>query len=138
MEKELLRQSFNKFLRLYFDSCKEVYEEIGLNEITNRQFYYLNQIHKNTDVTSSKLAEICKLSKPTITEIIGKFIELKLAFKEQSVNDKRVSYIKLTERGKILATSNEIESTRVTEKIMNKLDEEELGSLKDLFDKIVK
>jgi predicted RNase H-like nuclease len=36
----------NIFLKLYFDSCKEVYNEINFERITGKQFKYLKAINE--------------------------------------------------------------------------------------------
>ena len=135
MNNEELRLSLNKFLRMYFDSCKEVYDEINAGRITGRQFRYLREIHKRKEVTSTELADHFKISKPSINEIINKFEDAKIISKRKSETDKRVTYISLTEIGVKLASSNELESKRAVEKILNTLNEKEILALKNSFDK---
>ena len=135
MEKEELRISFNKFLKMYFDSCKEVYEEINASRITGRQFRYLREIHKRKEATLTELAECFKISKPSMNEVIKKFEDTNIIKKRKSETDKRFSYISLTEIGVTLASSNELESKRAVEKMFNKLDEKEILNMKNSFDK---
>ncbi len=135
MNNEELRLSLNKFLKMYFDSCKEVYDEINASRITGRQFRYLREIHKRKEVTSTELANHFKISKPSINEIINKFEDAKIINKRKSETDKRVTYISLTDIGVKLATSNELESKRAVENIIEKLDEKEILELKNSFDK---
>ena len=135
MNNEELRLSLNKFLKMYFDSCKEVYDEINASRITGRQFRYLREIHKRKEVTSTELANHFKISKPSINEIINKFEDAKIISKRKSETDKRVTYISLTDIGVKLATSNELESKRAVENIIEKLDEKEILELKNSFDK---
>jgi len=136
MDKEVLRLAINSFLRLYFNSCKELYKEIGFEKLTSKQFYYLKKIHKSDMVTASKFAELTKLSKPTVTEIINKFSKMGLLTKRVDETDRRVAYIELTEMGTILASTNELESNRITEKVMSKLDNEKLSQLVKLFEEM--
>lgn len=135
MENEEFRVSLNKFLKMYFDSCKEVYDEINASRITGRQFRYLREIHKRKKVTSTELADHFQISKPSINEVINKFEDTKIISKRRSNIDKRVTYISLTDIGVKLATSNELESKRAVEKIFHKLNEKELVNLKHYFDK---
>ena len=135
MNNEELRLSLNKFLKMYFDSCKEVYDEINASRITGRQFRYLREIHKRKEATSTELANHFKISKPSINEIINKFEDAKIINKRKSETDKRVTYISLTDIGVKLATSNELESKRAVENIIEKLDEKEILELKNSFDK---
>ena len=135
MNNEELRISLNKFLKMYFDSCKEVYEEINASRITGRQFRYLIEIHKRNQVTLTELAEHFQISKPSMNEVINKFESTQIIKKKRSETDKRVSYISLTSIGVTLATSNELESKRAVEKIISKLSEKEILEVKNSFDK---
>ena len=135
MNEEDLRISLNKFLKMYFDSCKEVYDEINASRITGRQFRYLREIYKRKEVTLTELAEHFQISKPSMNEVINKFENTKIINKKRSETDKRVSYISLTSIGVTLATSNELESKRAVEKILEKLNEKEILEIKNSFDK---
>ncbi len=136
MDKETMRTSFNAFLKMYFNSCREVYLELDLKELTDRQFKYLRAIEKNTTMTMSELADTFDLSKPTITEVVRRFEESGLIMKKRCSSDGRVTNITLTKRGKLLAKTNVLESDKALEKIYNRLDDAELNLLKKLFDKI--
>lgn len=137
MNQEQVRKSFNKLLKLYFDSCKEVYEELGLEKkLSSRQFYYLQLIHDNTDLTVSKFAELSELKKPTVTEIVNRFEQAGMISKRSCYKDKRRYFIELTKHGEMLAKSNELESRRVTEKIIEKLSTEEVQQWTQLLEQI--
>ncbi len=135
MEKEKIRLSFNKFLRMYFQSCHEVYEEIGFGKITSTQFKYLKEIHKRKEITLTQLANEYNVSKPTMNEFIHKFLDGKIVKKRKCSSDKRVSYISLTKFGETLATTNILESERAVEKIVDQLNNQEVETLVNLFDK---
>ncbi|KFZ27334.1 MAG: MarR family protein [Candidatus Izimaplasma bacterium HR2] len=135
MDKEELRISFNKFLKMYFDSCKEVYDEINASRITGRQFRYLREIHKREEATLTELAEHFQISKPSMNEVLNKFENTKIIKKRRSETDKRYSYISLTDIGVILATSNELESKRAVTKMFETLNEKEILNIKNSFDK---
>mgnify|MGYP003868629251 CR=1 FL=1 len=121
---------------MYFKSCKEVYEELDIKGMTDRQFAYLRAIDKEEAMTVSKLARHFDLSKPTMTEIMHKFEKAGFIEKKRCDEDARVYHITLTKRGKLIAKTNVLESDRATGKIFNALSEEEIHTLKRLFDKI--
>jgi DNA-binding MarR family transcriptional regulator len=135
VEKEEIRRNLNKFLKTYFDSCKEVYKEINFEKITSTQFKYLKEIHRRGQVTTTELADVLHLSKPTITEFIQKFNESNIVEKKQSSEDKRVYYITLTEIGKTLATTNTLESNRMVDNMEKILTKEELETISQIFRK---
>lgn len=136
METEKVRLSINKFLKLYYDNCNLLYDEIGFDRISKKQFRYLKEIMKIEDCTASKLAAKTSLSKPTVTEIIKNFISLNLIQKRVDENDRRVAYIELTELGRMLASTNELESKRIAEVVMSKLDQDTLTTLVRILDEL--
>jgi len=136
MEREDVRLSLNKFLKMYFDACKEVYEEINFNQIKGIRFKYLKEIYRRKEITLTELAEHFHISKPTVNEVINKFMENGIVMKRKCENDKRISYIYLTEVGKTLATTNMLESQRAVDKIYETFSVNEIEQLVELFDKI--
>ena len=135
MEKQQVRLSLNKFLKMYFDACREVYSEINFDRITKIQFKYLKAIRTIEEPTLTKLSEYFNISKPSMNEVITKFEKSGMIIKEKSEIDKRISYIKLTGIGETLATTNVLESRRATEKIFQKLSEKEILLLVDIFNR---
>ena len=135
MNKEELRLSLNKFLKMYFDACKEVYSEINFDRITKIQFKYLKAIKTIEEPTLTKMSEYFHISKPSMNEVLSKFEKSGLIVKERSTTDKRISYLRLTDVGETLATTNILESKRAVEKIIDVLKVDEVEYLKDIFDK---
>ncbi len=135
MDKEEVRLSFNKFLKMYYDACNEVYQEIHFDQIRGSRFKYLKEIHRRKQTTLTELAEHFDLSKPTVMEVINVFEENGFIEKTKSEEDKRVSYISLTEMGRTLATTNILESKKAVEKMFEKLSNKELKLLTKIFDK---
>lgn len=136
MDREVVRKSFNRLLKMYFNSSKEVYEEINFKEITGTQFKYLKLIREKQKATFTELAELFNISKPTLTETINKFLKAKLVKKTRCSNDQRVYYISLTKKGEKLAMTNELESMKAVSKIFERLSEEEIEMAVKIFDKI--
>lgn len=136
MEKEEVRLSLNKFLKMYFDACNEVYEEINFNQIKGIRFKYLKEIHKRKQVTLTELADHFSISKPTVNEVINHFMDNGIVEKTKCENDKRINYISLTEIGEVLATTNTLESRRAVDKMFQKLSQKEIKTLTKIFDKI--
>lgn len=136
MDQETVRTAFNRFLKMYFNSSREVYEEINFKEITGKQFKYLKLIREYNQSTYSELAKLFHISKPTLTETINKFLDAGLVKKTRCDKDQRVYYISLTEKGEILAMTNELESKKAVTKIFERLNEEEIKIVVELFNKM--
>jgi len=135
MNKEEIRISLNKFLKMYFDACKEVYSEINFDRITKIQFKYLKAIKKYEPTTLTELSDLYNISKPSMNEVLNKFEKSGLIKKTKNENDKRITYISVTEIGNTLATTNILESQKAVEKMVDKLSSEEIEVLTTLFDK---
>jgi DNA-binding MarR family transcriptional regulator len=71
-----------------------------------------------------------------MTEIMHKFEQAGFIEKKRCDEDGRVFHITLTKRGKLIAKTNVLESDRAIGKIFERLSEDEIHTLKRLFDKI--
>lgn len=135
MNKEEIRLSLNRFLKMYFNACREVYAEINFDRITKIQFKYLKAIKRLEKTTITELSDEFKTSKPTMTEVINKFEKSGLVQKERNEQDKRITYITLTEIGETLATTNVLESRRAVEKMLERLGEDEIITITEIFNR---
>jgi DNA-binding MarR family transcriptional regulator len=116
-------------------SCS-IFSECGLSDMTVKQIAYLKVIDKQGDVTFSRLAEITKNSKPTITEMVNKFVRMECVYREPCRDDGRILYIRLTDKGKMIAQAEQAALRRVIERMINTLDEEELDLLIGVLQKV--
>ena len=116
-------------------SC-EILSKCGLSDITVKQIGYLRAIDGHEQVTFSKLAKITKNSKPTITEMINKFVKFECIYREKCPDDGRVIYIRLTEKGQMIARSEENSLMKVIEKMVDLLNEKEIGTLIEILEKL--
>jgi len=116
-------------------SCS-IFSECGLSDMTVKQIAYLKVIDEQGDVTFSRLAEITKNSKPTITEMVNKFVRMECVYREPCRNDGRILYIRLTDKGKMIAQAEQAALRRVIERMINSLDEDELDLLIGVLQKV--
>lgn len=135
MDQEQLRLSLNKFLKMYFNACREVYKEINFDRITKIQFKYLKAIKNFEKTTLTELADKFNVSKPSMNEVIVKFEKSGLIHREKSNQDKRITVITLTDIGNTLATTNLLESQRAVQKMTETLTKEETIVLQKIFDR---
>jgi DNA-binding MarR family transcriptional regulator len=116
-------------------SCKLI-DELNMSELTLRQIEYIKKIGKYDSITISGLAEILNLSKPSITEMVKKFIKLDCVYKKQCAEDGRVQYIYLTERGECIARFEDLEVKRLVAKMLESLDDGEINVLISILLKV--
>ena len=133
---EHLLEVLEHLLMLKNECSCSVFSECGLSDMTVRQVSYLKVIDEQGDVTFSRLAEITNNSKPTVTEMVNRFVSRDCVYREPSRNDGRILYIRLTDKGKKIAQAEQAALRRVAERMADSLDEEELALLIRLLAKV--
>jgi len=133
---EHLYEVFENLIRIKDECSCTVFSEYGLSDMTVTQIAYLKAIDEQGEVTFSRLAEITRNSKPTITEMINKFVRMECVYRERCPDDGRILYIHLTEKGKRLAQAEQYALRRVIERMVHSLDEHELDLLTGILRKV--
>lgn len=133
---EHLFRVLDHLLRIRNECSCSVFSECGLSDMTVKQIAYLRLIDAEGDVTFSRLAEVTKNSKPTITEMVNKCVRMDCAYRERSPDDGRIQYIRLTGKGRAIAQAEQISLQRVIERMMAALDEHEQELLVELLEKV--
>lgn len=127
---------FENLIKIKSECSCQIFSECGLSDITIKQIGYLKAIDECGEVTFSRLAKITSNSKPTVTEMINKFVKMECVCREKSQDDGRIFYIRLTEKGQMIARSEKNALFQVIERIANSLDEKELDMLIEILGKI--
>ncbi|MGB4052375.1 MAG: MarR family winged helix-turn-helix transcriptional regulator, partial [Methanoculleus sp.] len=121
-----LFEVFDRLFAIKEECSSEIFCECGLDDITSRQIDYLKVIDEHRDVTFSRLAEITKNSKPTITEMVDRFVQIECAYRQRSPDDGRVVHIRLTEKGQMIATVEKNALYRRIDRMVQMLDADEV------------
>lgn len=135
-KKEHLFIVFENLVKIKSECSCQIFSECGLSDITLKQIGYLKAIDECGEATFSKLAKVTRNSKPTITEMVNKFVKMECVYREKSQDDGRIFYIRLTEKGQMIAHAEENALLQVIEKITNSLDENEMDMLIKILGKI--
>lgn len=135
-KKEHLFIVFENLIKIKSECSCEIFSECGVSDITVKQIRYLKTIDEHGEVTFSRLAKITSNSKPTITEMINKFVKMECVCREKSSDDGRIFYIRLTEKGQRIARAEESALLRVIEKMADSLDEKEIETLIRILEKV--
>jgi DNA-binding MarR family transcriptional regulator len=135
-KEEHLFEVFENILRIQNECSCTIFSECGLSDMTVRQIAYLKAIDEQGEVTFSRLAEITRNSKPTITEMINKFVRMECVFRKPCTDDKRILYIRLTDKGQKIANAEHNALRRVIERMMDSLDEDEMDLLIRILQKV--
>jgi DNA-binding MarR family transcriptional regulator len=133
---EHLFEVIENILRLKNECSCTIFSECGLSDLTVRQITYLKAIAEQDEVTFSRLAEITHNSKPTITEMINKFVRMECVYREPCPDDGRILFIRLTDKGQKIAKADHHALRRVIERMMDALDEDETDLLIGILQKV--
>jgi DNA-binding MarR family transcriptional regulator len=133
---EELCEVLENLIRIRNECSCTIFSECGLSEMTVKQISYLKLIDEQGEVSFSRLAEITRNSKPTITEMVNKFVRMECVYREPSPDDGRILYIRLTEKGQKIAQAEQAAMRRVIERMVHSLDEHELEILKGILQKV--
>ncbi|BBL64720.1 MarR family transcriptional regulator [Methanosarcina mazei] len=127
---------FENLIKIKSECSCEIFSECGISDITVKQIGYLKAIDEHGEVTFSRLAKITKNSKPTITEMVNKFVRMECVYREKCPEDGRIFYIRLTEKGQRIARAEESSLLRVIEKMAESLNEKEIETLIRILGKV--
>ncbi len=136
-EHQTLFSVFNSFMLIKTECRYNVIRKHNISGLTLKQIEYLKLFDRRENVTISQLAMELGLSKPTVTEMVKKFIRLDCVQKEQCRHDARVYYLFLTEKGKMIARLEQIANDNFIKKVESCLSKEEINLLIEILLKIV-
>jgi len=134
--REHLFEVFDRLIAIQRECSDEIFSECGLSRLTARQIAYLKIIGKHHDMTFSALAGITKNSKPTVTEMIDRFVHMECAYRQKCPDDGRVVYIRLTEKGRMIANAEQNALNRMIERMVQVLDENDVDLLLEILKKV--
>lgn len=115
--KPMLEDIIRRYERAQFTVNRQLnvmMRDIVPEEITVDQYATLRYIHQQEPCTSSELAEVFCVAKSSISAIITRLFDKQLIVREPDEKDRRVTYLALTGKGKML--SGELEK-RIQEKL---------------------
>ncbi len=112
-------------------SCKAS----GLTECQKR---YLKTIDENEPLTSSEFAQLTCISKPTVSQLVTRFVGWNYIYKEHCPTDKRRCYIKLTDKGRRAVRLEQAAGDNLVRLIMTRLEDHEINELISLMNKLFK
>jgi DNA-binding MarR family transcriptional regulator len=133
---EFLLEVFESLIRKKNDCSCTIFSECGLSDMTVRQIAYLKTIDEQGEITFSRLAEITRNSKPTITVMVNKFVRMECVYRERCPDDGRILFIRLTDKGKKIAQAEHFALRRMIEQMVNSLDDNDVDLLIGILNKV--
>jgi DNA-binding MarR family transcriptional regulator len=136
VKRERIYEAVRKFNSLGQECNLEISDKLGMSELQINQLHYLKVIDTTINMSFGKFAELLEVTKPSVTEIVNKLMQLGVVEKTQCTRDKRIYYIKLTEKGRNIARLPFLAEQRVVDIIVNALDDEEIDSFIRIINKL--
>ena len=135
-DKERLSAALKRLLNLKNECHLHMTDDLGISEMSFKQLNYLKHFLGKESQTISQLAEELNLTKPTVTEMVKRFIKSGYLYKESCPNDGRVHYLKLTEKGMKVASINDLSNSYLAERLSVKLNSQDLLTLTEILEKL--
>ena len=112
-------------------------ERHGVEGIVPSHGDILACLYQNDLVTMKEISQFIHRTKPTVTVLVNKLVELGYVIREKDSSDNRITYIKLTEKGAGLEPVFTEISERLNEVIYAGLNETEGENFEKLLEKIL-
>ena len=109
----------------------------GIKKLSPSHGDILACLYKKEQVTMKEIAEAIHRSKPTVTVLVNKLVELNLVKKKQASDDSRVVYVELTSQGKELRKVFEEVSVNLAQKVFQNLEPAEIKNMEASLKKIL-
>jgi DNA-binding MarR family transcriptional regulator len=104
--------------------------------LTHTQYHLLGNLHRHGRIKTTDLADMLIISNSTLSALADRMCERQLMIRERSEYDRRVVYLKITDKGQaLLHTYNDIERLVFT-KFFDRLSTEDLEQLEQIFLKL--
>ncbi len=123
---------------LYTESrrvTKQVARELGL---TGPQLTVIKLLETFGDLSLSSLSERIRAQNSTVTGIIDRMEREGLVVRERSTSDRRVVYIKLTEKGSEMAKTIQVEPMEIFRSVLATLTKDDTKDLLRILNKLQK
>ncbi|KHD35462.1 MarR family transcriptional regulator [Clostridium acetobutylicum] len=118
-------------------NIKNVLSEAEISNFNMNDYYYLTIIHELKNPKMSEVADKLKLTKPAISALVKRLSKSELITKVQSKEDKRIYYLKLTDKAlQIIEGDNRIYE-RIADTITKKLDSKQINELDSLLENVI-
>jgi DNA-binding MarR family transcriptional regulator len=111
-------------------------DDLNIDELSIKQVRYLKLLDKSCGMTTSQLAEMLNLSKPSVTEMVKKFTKYGYVFKQSCPADGRVYYLKLTEKGQQIVDIDSMTYEYLANRLINELETHDIETLIGILEKL--
>lgn len=134
--REELKSGIARLLELKGECQMQVMDAYQLSELSLKQIGYLKKFAMAGGITTSQLADLLDLSKPSVTAMVKKFIRMGYVYKEDCRMDGRVHFLKLTDKGQRVTNLDQLTIDTMVVKLQDQLENRDLEALIDILGKL--
>ncbi len=137
-----MEEKFSALVNLLWEECiqslNSVLTEEEVNKFSNNDYYYLLVIQSLQKPNFSQIAEKLSLTKPAVSAMVRKLMNMNLVEKVQSTEDKRMYYVELTAKGNSILQGDRAVYQWVADTIEDIVqDERELSLIRRIISELV-
>ena len=137
-----MEEQFSTLVNLLWEECirslNSILSEEEVNKFSNNDYYYLLVIHSLQKPNFSQIADKLSFTKPAVSAMIKKLMNMKLVEKVQSTEDKRMYYVELTAKGRSILQGDRAVYQWVTDTVTEIAgDEKELILIQHIISELV-
>ena len=136
-DKDILEQAIALISRLMGEMETEAFEQEGFSNLSMRQLLYLETIAQMVRPTFSELADQLEVTKPSVTALVKKLMQMGYVKKVQSQEDLRVYHIVLTAKGEQFTEMHDRTHRLLAERLTQNLNEQEIHQMAVMLEKVI-
>ncbi|APT49619.1 MarR family transcriptional regulator [Bacillus safensis] len=139
MEQNKIAQLIQRYADVYLMMEKKVSSMITEkldNELTLDQYYSLRYINLHPGCTSTDLAYVCNVNKSAVTSMTNRLFTKNYIFREHDQADRRNVHLYVTPEGKDVVSRMEKQLQDLVRSYFEKLEEKEMESFIQTYEKI--
>jgi DNA-binding MarR family transcriptional regulator len=114
----------------------QAFQQEGFSELSMRQVTHLEAIIRLGHPSFGELAQTLRITRPSVTAIVGKLIRAGYVEKVQDPEDHRSFHIVLTVKGRAFTKVHQSMHRRIARALTSSLDSDEVKQLTGLLQKI--
>ena len=134
-DRDILLSVFEKEIIPLFKEAFSYFKS-GVKGVSFAQLYILRQVEKNPSITVKEIAKSSHITTAAISQTINKLIEDKFISRQQSKEDRRFYFLKITEKGEKILEENGRFREDMLKRLFSSLNDNELEGLISALRKI--
>lgn len=134
---DLTQKQAREMFELFWKMGRLLDSDRQSSPLTKAEFYLMNMLYNKRPASITVLADRLKVSKTTVSKLIRCMEEKGYVQRRTDSDDRRITYIQLTEQGKKLTRSCILSNKKSLVDMIDRIGEEDTNELIRILNKIV-